>query len=129
MSVSSQFDYVELRPGAYADSVALLQVSKDVAAVDGVHAAQVAMATPLNLDVIAQMGFDVPATSPNDMDVAVRLTDEGARDTALAAVDQALAAATRSSASSPSAVEPARTITSAIKRSGTAMALVSVPGP
>ena len=62
--------HVELRSGAYADSVALLQVSRDVAAIDGVLAAQVAMATPLNVDVLAGMGFDVPAASPNDMVVA-----------------------------------------------------------
>lgn len=122
------FDYVELRPGAYADSVALLQVSTDVAAVDGVQAAQVAMATPLNLDVIASMGFDLPETSPNDMVVAVRLDDDNVRDAALAAVDQALAAATRSSDSSASTEEPARTVGTAIARSGTTMALVSVPG-
>jgi len=125
---SSPFDYVELRPGAYADSVALLQVSTDVAAVDGVQAAQVAMATPLNLDVIESMGFALPETSPNDMVVAVRLDDESVRDAALAAVDQALAAATRRSDSSGGTEEPARSIGTAISRTGTTMALVSVPG-
>lgn len=122
------FVHVERRPGAYADSVALLQVSKDVAAVDGVRAAQVAMATPLNLDVIASMGFELPETSPNDMVVAIRLDDESGLDAALSAVDAALVAVTRRSGSSESSEEPARTIATAIKRSGTAMALVSVPG-
>ena len=51
---------VELRHGAYHDSVTLLQVSRTLAAVDGVHAAQVAMGTELNLDVLRTMGFDVP---------------------------------------------------------------------
>lgn len=122
------FAHVERRPGAYADSVALLQVSKDVAAVDGVQAAQVAMATPLNLDVIASMGFDLPETSPNDMIVAIRLDDESHLDAALTAVDAALAAVTRRTDSPGSVEAPARTIGAAIKRSGTAMALVSVPG-
>lgn len=122
------FAHVERRPGAYADSVALLQVSKDVAAVDGVQAAQVAMATPLNLDVIASMGFHLPETSPNDMLVAIRLDDESRLDAALAAVDAALTAVTRRDDSAGSVEEPARTIGTAIKRSGTAMALVSVPG-
>lgn len=120
--------HVERRPGAYADSVALLQVSKDVAAVDGVQTAQVAMATPLNLDVIASMGFDVPESSPNDMVVAIRLDDESQLDAALAAVDAALAAVTRRTESSGSVEEPARTVASAIKRSGATLALVSVPG-
>ena len=53
--------HVELRPGAYADSVTLLQVSRAVQGLDGVLAAQVAMATALNLEVLAEMGFDVPA--------------------------------------------------------------------
>ncbi|WP_068251279.1 FdrA family protein [Janibacter corallicola] len=120
--------HVERRPGAYADSVALLQVSKDVAAVAGVRAAQVAMATPLNLDVIASMGFELPETTPNDMVVAIRLEEESALEEALAAVDTALAAVTRRSDSSGDVTEPARTVTSAMRRSDSALALVSVPG-
>ena len=54
-------DHVELRTGAYLDSVTLMQVSRTVAAAPGVEAAQVAMATELNLEVIRGMGFDVPA--------------------------------------------------------------------
>ena len=48
---------VEVRRGAYHDSVTLMQVSRDVAAVDGVAAAQVAMGTELNLDLLRGMGF------------------------------------------------------------------------
>ncbi len=87
--------HVELRSGAYADSVTLLQVSRDVAAVEGVQAAQVAMATPLNVQVLGGMGFDVPAASPNDMVVAVRADDDAALERGLAAVGQALTAAVR----------------------------------
>ena len=54
-------NHVELRGGAYADSVTLLQVSRTVQGLPGVAAAQVAMATPLNVDVLSEMGFDVPA--------------------------------------------------------------------
>ena len=83
--------HVEVRPGAYADSVTLLQVSKDVAAVPGVDNAQVAMATPLNLDVLASMGFDIPATTPNDMVVALKLAEDGDLAVALADSDADLA--------------------------------------
>ena len=70
--------HVELRRGAYADSVTLLQVSRTVQGVDGVAAAQVAMATALNVEVLTEMGFEVPAeATPNDMVVAVRLADGG----------------------------------------------------
>lgn len=85
-------DHVELRPGTYADSVALLQVSRDVQQVGGVETAQVAMATALNLEVLERMGFHVPdgATS-NDMVVAIRVGDEADLPAALAAVEVGLA--------------------------------------
>lgn len=85
-------DHVELRPGTYADSVALLQVSRDVQQVGGVETAQVAMATALNVEVLERMGFHVPdeATS-NDMVVAVRVADEADLPAALAAVEGGLA--------------------------------------
>ena len=41
------------------------------------------------------MGFDVPAASPNDMVVALRVHDDDALDRGLAAVDRSLAAAVR----------------------------------
>jgi FdrA protein len=120
-------DHVELRSGAYADSVTLLQVSRTVQATPGVVAAQVAMATGLNLEVLTGMGFDVPASSPNDMVVALRLDDDADVATALAAVDAALAPTRLSSAASE--VAPPRTTASALQRAGAgAVALVSVPG-
>ena len=120
-------DHVELRSGAYADSVTLLQVSRAVQAAPGVVAAQVAMATGLNLEVLEGMGFDVPASSPNDMVVALRLDDDADVTTALAAVDAALAP-TRP-ASGASEVAPPRTAGSALRRSDPrAVVLVSVPG-
>src|SRR4051795_2220513 len=84
--------HVELRRGAYADSVTLLQVSRAVQDVEGVAAAQVAMATALNVEVLTGMGFEVPAeATPNDMVVAVRLAEGGSLEAALAGVDAALA--------------------------------------
>ncbi|KRC52919.1 MULTISPECIES: FdrA family protein [unclassified Nocardioides] len=121
-------EHVEIRPGAYADSVALLQVSRDVAATPGVAAAQVAMATELNLEVLAGMGFDVPAASANDMVVALRLDDENALSAALAAVDAALAAVRKGSSGGGQVTVPPRTTASALRRSGGGLALVSVPG-
>ena len=122
--------HVELRSGAYADSVALLQVSRDVAAIDGVLAAQVAMATPLNVDVLAGMGFDVPAASPNDMVVALRVHDDDALDRGLAAVDRSLAAAVRrpSGATGDGALAPHRTTATALRSEPGALVLVSTPG-
>jgi len=120
--------HVQLRTGAYADSVTLLQVSKDVAATDGVEAAQVAMATPLNLDTLVAMGFTLPETGPNDMVVALRLAPDGDLDAAVAAVDAALLAATRRGASGEAQAAPARTVTSALRRADAGLVLISVPG-
>ncbi len=128
MTSSGSFEHVELRAGAYADSVALLQVSKDVAAVPGVLAAQVAMATELNLDVIAGMGFTLPEATPNDMVVALRLDSEDNLAGALAAVDEAIAATRRHSASSEDIDVPSRTSASALERTGAKLVFVSTPG-
>jgi FdrA protein len=122
------FTHVELRRGAYADSVTLLQVSRTVQSAAGVEGAQVAMATALNLEVLGQMGFDVPAeTGANDMVVALHLADAGQLDAALGAVDAALAASSRRE-SGPSELAPPRTTAAAFRRSGDGLALVSVPG-
>ena len=120
--------HVELRRGAYADSVTLLQVSRTVQGVEGVAAAQVAMATALNVEVLTEMGFEVPAeATPNDMVVAVRLAEGGSLDTALAGVDRALAESSRRE-TGPSEEAPPRTTSSALRRTPGAIALVSVPG-
>jgi FdrA protein len=121
--------HVELRRGAYADSVTLLQVSRAVQGVEGVAAAQVAMATALNVEVLTEMGFEVPAeATPNDMVVAVRLTDDGSLDAALAGVASALAESGRRRDSGSSEEAAPRTTSAALRRTPDAIALVSVPG-
>ncbi|WP_030482995.1 FdrA family protein [Nocardioides aequoreus] len=128
-SAAPTTSHVELRPGAYADSVTLLQVSRSVQALDGVVAAQVAMATPLNVDVLLEMGFEVPAEAgPNDMVVALRLAEGTALDAALAGVDTALQQAGRRDEGTAEVAAP-RTTGSALRRAPDAVALVSVPGP
>lgn len=126
MSPSDGFTHVELR-SAYADSVTLLQVSRDVAAAPGVLAAQVAMGTPLNVEVLEGMGFDIPACTPNDMLVALRLESEEGLGAALAAVAAALVVTVRHDDGAARAVPP-RTTASALRRTGATLALVSVPG-
>ncbi|WP_299052835.1 FdrA family protein [uncultured Nocardioides sp.] len=124
--------HVELRPGAYADSVALLQVSRAVQGLGGVASAQVAMATGLNVEVLTGMGFTVPeGAGPNDMVVALRLDEDGDLEAALAGVAAALADAGRRA---PSSTELAahRTTAAALREvtpGERAVVLVSVPGP
>ncbi len=120
--------HVELRAGAYADSVTLLQVSRTVQGIEGVSAAQVAMATALNVEVLTQMGFEVPADADaNAMVVALRLDDETTLERALAGVDQALRDASRRD-TGPSELAPPRTTAAALRASTDGIALVSVPG-
>ncbi len=120
--------HVEVRSGAYADSVTLLQVSRDVGTLDGVESVMVAMGTPLNVDLLQSMGFDVPAVSSHDMVVAVRVGSNADVADALAAVDAALAAASRVRDAGAAQEASPRTIGSALRRGGS-LALVSVPGP
>ncbi|MEI5672434.1 MULTISPECIES: FdrA family protein [unclassified Nocardioides] len=121
--------YVELRPGAYADSVALLQVSRSVQQVDGVLAAQVAMATALNLEVLAEMGFDVPSeATTNDLVVAVRVEDETVLERALAAVAEALAETRRRTTGGDAGLAPHRTTATALREQPGGLVLVSVAG-
>ena len=66
-------DHVEVRRGAYDDSVTLMQVSAVADRARRRARAQVAMATELNLDLLAGMGFAVAEElGPNDLLVAVR---------------------------------------------------------
>jgi len=122
--------HVEIRKGQYVDSVSLMQVSAEVAAVDGVAKAQVAMATELNLDLLAQMGFDVPdEVTPNDMVIAL-VAEEASLKAALAAVEAAIAALGKSRTSATTSQEPTpRSTAWAAYVSGAPLALVSVPGP
>ena len=121
-------DHVELRTGAYADSVTLLQVSRQVQELPGVVTAQVAMATPLNVEVLDRMGFAVPAEATvNHLVVAVRLEDGAGAEGVVAEVDAALTASRRQP-SGPTQEAPPRTTGAALRRDPGALVLVSVPG-
>lgn len=120
---------VEVRRGAYQDSVSLMLVSRELQERAGVSAALVAMATGLNLDLLAQLGFEVPAdASPNDMVVALAADDDEALAAAVAALDDALTR--RPAASDPSGAgqPPARSVAAAARRTDADLVLVSTPG-
>jgi len=119
---------VQVRRGAYVDSVTLMQVSRRVAALDGVSSALVAMATELNLDLAAGMGFDVPDTSPNELMVAVDASSDDVLAVALAEVDAALAEASRPAATGFGGAPPPTTVRAAAARSEATVALISTPG-
>jgi FdrA protein len=122
-------EHVEARPGAYADSVTLMQVSADVRQADGVQAALIAMATELNVDLLRAMGFRPPADpEPNYLLIAVRARDDSALSSALASVDAALSARPAARHGGAGAAQPPRTTAAAVRASGPGLALISVPG-
>src|SRR5688572_20957530 len=64
---------VRIVSGAYRDSVALMQLSSELAAFPGVKQASVVMATPANLALLAEAGLlDKPLqAAPNDLVIAL----------------------------------------------------------
>jgi FdrA protein len=121
-------EHVEARAGVYADSVTLMQISAQVQAVAGVRAALVAMATQLNLDLLAGLGLAGPAAvSQNDLLIAIRADDSGSLAAAIAVADAALSARPAENAGQ-AAAQPPRTTLSAVRRSGPGLVLISVPG-
>lgn len=123
--------HVEVRGGQYIDSVSLMQVSAAVAGGPGVSRANVAMATELNLDLLAGMGFEIPAeASPNDLVVAIEAEDDDAVAAALAQVEAQIAAIGQAGSGAGSfSGEPApRSAGWAVRRTGAPLTVVSVPG-
>ena len=122
--------HVSLRAGVYADSVRLMQVSREVSGLDGVTGVLVAMATPLNLELAANMGLAPDGdASPEQLLIAVRAESDDALAAATAAVDAALAARERSTGTA--AAVPQRTIGAGLgelSNDDPALAIVSVPG-
>ncbi|MGO4341368.1 FdrA family protein [Pedococcus sp. 2YAF34] len=131
-------DHVELRSGVYVDSVGLMQVSRQVATTPGVQAAQVAMATDLNVEVLTGMSFTVPGhATPNDLLVALRADGEEGLAAGLAAVEAAFAALRPADGRAGGAggagatfgqVPSPRTLGRAVAAVDANLALVSVPG-
>jgi FdrA protein len=121
--------HVELRRGRYRDSVRLMQISRVLKEQPGVSAAQVTMATAVNLELLAEMGFSTPAgASPNDMLVAVAAADETALRSAMARLDTELDAGAGPSGASAGTVPSPLSVSSAVRRSAANLVLVSTPG-
>ncbi|GAA2407257.1 acyl-CoA synthetase FdrA [Actinomadura vinacea] len=124
--------WVEVRRGAYHDSVTLMRVSRQVGDIPGVAGAMAAMATGLNLELLARMGFEVPAgAGPADLVVAIRAEGEAALDGARDTLDELLRSsrAQGGGAAAPGEAPPRTTGAAARRRPEAGIALVSVPGP
>ncbi|HEY5881073.1 MAG TPA: hypothetical protein VIU11_19330, partial [Nakamurella sp.] len=122
--------HVEIRRGSYRDSVTLLRVSQAAGAVPGIVAAQVAMATPLNLELAVGLGFAIPDhVTPNDLLITLRGVDDEAVRTARAAVEAAMISGAPAATADPG-LALARTVRAAAHANPDApVVLLSVPGP
>jgi FdrA protein len=121
-------EHVEARAGAYADSVTLMQVSANARTADGVDAALIAMATDLNLGLLAELGFQAPGRAgPNDLVIAIRASGAAALRAAVAGVDAALASRPAVRGDAAGSGRP-RTTAAAVRAGGPGLALISVPG-
>ena len=80
----------EVRPGAYADSVVLMQLQTGLAGLDGVIDAAAVMATPTNLELLEASGLrpEETAAGPDDLLLVVRAETDEAATAALARVDE-----------------------------------------
>jgi FdrA protein len=119
--------HVSLRSGVYADSVRLMQVSREIGDRPGVSAVLVAMATPLNLELAAGMGLAPDGEAkPDQLLIALTATDDDELAAAVAAVEAALAHREKTG---DAQTIPARTTATALAdTAGPALAIVSVPG-
>ncbi len=76
----------KIRKGAYIDSVALMQISRQLKELDGVDEAGLMMGTPANLRIMADAGVlsDIGKTAaPNDLVIAIRARNPSSAETAL----------------------------------------------
>lgn len=91
MVVSEPVTRSAVRPGAYYDSVVLMQLQRALTGLPGVLDAGVVMATPANLDVLAASGLaSETEAGPHDLLIAVKAESETAAGEALARVDALL---------------------------------------
>jgi FdrA protein len=106
-----------------------MQASKVLQGVSGVTDALVAMATELNLSLLADMGFDLEEAAgagPNDLLLAVKAESEDA----IVAAHQALEAALTHKTTDSEGLDapPPRTVGTAADSNNANIALLSVPG-
>lgn len=121
---------VTVRKNSYKDSVRLLEATRAILGADGVTWGWALMATPANLETLAEQGIHdaVTGAAANDLVLAATAADDAAADAALQAAEQTLFAANTETGDEGS--QAATSLTEAlIEHPGANTAIVSVPGP
>lgn len=118
----------EIRAGAYFDSVVLMQLQRELAALPGVEDAGIVMATPANRELLAGSDLLPPAAnqaSPDDLLIVVKAADAAAAQSALAQLDSLIQQRRAATAQS---FRPRSLATAARLLPAADWVLVSVPG-
>ena len=118
----------EIRPGAYYDSVVLMQLQRQLAALPGVDDAGVVMATPANKELLKDFDLlteDGDRANPDDLLIVVRAATEKDGQTALSQIDELL----KRRRSSVSEEFRPKSLDAAVKQLPEAsLVMISVPG-
>lgn len=116
-----------LRPGSYYDSVVLMRLQRALAGLPGVADAGVVMATPANLEILAESGLLPPEVepAPTDLLISVKAESDEQAAAALSQIDALLAVR---SSSGQGGYRP-KSLSAAVKLLPSASwVLISVPG-
>jgi succinyl-CoA synthetase alpha subunit len=119
-----------VRKDSYFDSVLLMSISKKLKASPGLDDAVVAMATPMNVELLLSQGYaasDLAGGTPNDIVIAVDCADAEAIDSAFAAATELLSRKT-APAGLGAAPQPTSLAAAIELLPGANMAVISLPG-
>lgn len=120
----------QIRPGAYYDSVVLMQLQRALATLPGIEEAGAVMGTEANKEVLAQSNLttsEVVAAKADDLLIVVRAATEAAAQAAIAQID-ALLTRRSSESDTPDGYRP-KSLEAAVHRLPDAQwVLVSTPG-
>lgn len=119
-----------VRRGFYADSVALMRISRSLSSFAGVEQASLMIGTPANRELLAGSGLldgEGEQAQADDLVIALRVTDPIAAEAALAEADKLLAGG--QAKATQSGIPTVRGLASALNALPQAnLALISVPG-
>jgi FdrA protein len=120
----------EVRRATYLDSIVLMRISRQIAALPGVEEAGLIIGTPANREILREadiLGAEGAAAEAGDLIIALRAKDALAAEAALAEAKQLIDQP--SALSATAAIESSRTLRAAMQRLPDAnLALISVPG-
>lgn len=130
VKMAANFIVNEVRRGQYLDSVALMRMSRTIAAMEDVVECGMMMGTPANMRIMADAGVLADAgraAAPADLVIAISAKTQAAADAALVAA-RVLLDAPKANAGKAADWAP-RTIRAAVAADPAAnLALISVPG-